>query len=1058
MKIMNHYLKYCLALTLSVYNAGYALATEASAPVVAHVQQVGRKIKGTVVDVNGEPIIGANVLVKGTTNGMITDIDGNFTLEVPANAVLQVSYIGYITQEIKVSGKSEYKIQLKEDAEMLEEVVVVGYGTMKKKDLTGAVTSVKMDDEPVSTISTVSHALAGKAAGLQIRTTSAQPGGSVSMVIRGAASTTGNDPLIIIDGFPVSNPGTLDTGYYSDGSTDNVLGSINPNDIESIEVLKDASATAIYGARAGNGVILVTTKKGKAGKPQVKYSGTASVQKISSNYEMLSARDFMLETNRYLKEDWMRVNGIGIYGGASESDVAAFTPRYSESQIANPEHETDWFDEITRNGMQTQHNISVTGGAEKTKYMVSGNYFKQNGILKQNDMERFTARINLEQELSKYVNMGINLTLSRNKSQNVPLGAGQSENASIMVSAAQFNPLLPIRDENGEYVMNPQAAFIPNPVSLLEATDKTNKERVLASAFVEIRPIKDLVLKANFGIDRNYQKRTTYLPTTTLYGKKQGGKADVAQADKNDYLLELTANYTKDFKNHHLNVLGGYSFQSFYDESFGAGNNRFLTDGFLYNNLGAGNAVKPNVWSYASKSEMASFFGRLNYTFLDRYLVSATMRVDGSSSFAANHRWGYFPSVALGWRFSEEEFMKSFSNWLSNGKLRVSYGTTGNANIGYAAMSFYGVGGGVELGGVQHKNVYLAQLGNPDLKWESSREWNIGLDLGFFDSRVNVTAEYFHKVVSDLLSSRSLMSYQEIDKISANFGKTQSQGFELTINTNNIRSKDFNWNTDFTFSLYRDTWKERDPSWKPAAYQNYKDPLNCGYGYLSDGLVQVGETVPHMPGALPGQVKLKDIDGFLYNADGSLQVDKNGKPLKSGKPDGKLDDADKVLYGRYEPDFAIGFNNTLQWKRFDFNIYFYGSFNSLFGGDYKGSFLLGSQGVRNMGNGYNMPTSAKEIWSHDNPNGTRPGYFQDYSTWGAGDYYNQQVWFVRCRNITLGYNIPSKKGIFSNCRVYVDVNNPFVLTNYKGIDPETESAFYAYPNVRTYSVGIDLTF
>lgn len=1060
MKIMNCHLKFYFVFALSMCNVCYTLGADVPVTVAEKAQQNGRRITGTVVDAANEPVIGANVVVKGTTNGVITDIDGNFDLQVSDNAVLQVSFIGYVSQEIKVTQKTTYKIQLQEDAKTLEEVVVVGYGTMKKKDLTGAVASVKMDDTPVSTISTVSHALAGKAAGLQIRTTSAQPGGEATFRIRGAASSeqTGNDPLIIIDGFPVSDVDSLDAGKYSDGAKDNVLGSINPNDIESIEVLKDASSTAIYGARAGNGVIIVTTKKGKTGEPQIRYSGSASTQQITKSYDMLSPEDFMLQSNRYLKEDWMRMNKVGIYGGNMEADVPAFVPRYSDAQIANPPYQTDWFDEITRGGFQTQHNVSITGGTDKTKYMVSGNFFQQNGVLKNNSMQRYTGRINLEQKLSKHVNIGINMTLSRNKYDNVPLGNGQSQDASIMVSAAQFNPIMPIRDEEGNYTSNPQAAFLPNPVSLLEITDKTNKERLLAIAFIEIRPIKDLVLKGNFGIDRNYQKRSSYLPTTTLYGQKEGGKADIAQADKNDYLMELTANYSKQFKEHNFSILGGYSFQSFHYESLGASNNLFLTDGFLYNNLGAGGAPKPGVASSASKSEMASFFGRVNYSFRDRYMLTATLRVDGASNFAKNNRWGYFPSVALGWRFMEEDFMKPLANVLSNGKLRLSYGSTGNSNIGNRAISFYQVGYNSEFGDSEHKGVYLSQMGNPDLKWETTWEWNIGLDLGFFNNRLNVTAEYFSKVVSDLLSERSLLSYHEVDKIAANIGKTQSKGFELTINSKNIQTRDFNWDSDFTFSLYRDKWKERDRAWKPAAYDIYDAPLRGGYGYLSDGLIQPGEKIEHMPGSLPGQVKIKDIDGFIYNSDGSLQVDENGRPLKTGTPDGKLDDADKVFYGGYDPGFALGLNNTFQWKNFDFNIYFYGSFNALYSGSYKENLLLGSQGVKNMSNGYNMPTSVKDIWSHDNPDGVHPSFFQSRSTWGVGDYYNQKVWYVRCRNITLGYNIPSKNKLFSNLRVYVDVNNPFVLTNYNGIDPETDTNFYAYPNVMSCSLGVDLTF
>lgn len=698
-----------------------------------------------------------------------------------------------------------------------------------------------------------------------------------------------------------------------------------------------------------------------------------------------------------------------------------------------------------------------------TKYLISGNFFKQNGVVKNNDMDRYTARVNVEQKVSKYVNLGVNMTLSRNTTNNVPLGAGQNENASIMVAAAQFSPILPVRDEEGEYVLNSQAAFLPNPVSLLEITDKTVKERMLGTAYVEIKPIEELTLKGNFGIDRNYQKHSVYMPKTTLYGQKTGGQANIAQYDKSDYLMELTANYSKRFGDHNLNALVGYSFQRFTDESLSAGNSQFLIDGFLYNNLGAGAYPKPSVGSSASKSEMASFFGRINYSYKDRYLLTATMRADGASNFAKNNRWGYFPSVALGWRFTEEEFMQPLTSVLSNGKLRVSFGQTGNSNIGNRVISYYSTGNNNEFGGTEQVGVYLSQMGNVDLKWETTTEWNVGVDLGFFKNRLNVTAEYFHKVVSDLLSERSLLGFQEVSTIAANIGETQSQGFELTINSTNFNTKNFGWNTDFTFSLYRDKWKTRDESWKPSAYSVYDSPIRYQYGYLSDGLIQPGETVDWMPGAIPGQVKIKDINGYVYNEDGSVKVDQHGIPLKSGKPDGKLDDADKVIYGSSDPGYLLGLNNTFRWKNFDLNIYFYGQFDLLNSGSYKDLWLTGASGMTgivNMYRGYNMPVSAKDVWTSDNQSAVRPGYFQDKSTWGIGDYYLQKSWFVRCRNITLGYTIPVNQGrnILSNVRVYFDVNNPFTITPYDGLDLETDNSVWAYPNVRSFSLGVDITF
>lgn len=1028
---------------------------------VNNVPQKQKKISGVVTDAGGVPVIGANVIEKGmAANGTITDIDGNFKLEVAENSTLLISYIGFNSQEVSVSGRNSITIKLQEDTKTLDEVVVIGYGVQKKSDLTGAISSVKMDDTRITTISSIGQAMAGKAAGLQVNTVSAQPGGGTEFRIRGAASSdkAGNDPLIIIDGFPVSDPGNLDSGNrYSDGKKDNILASINPNDIESIEVLKDASSTAIYGARAGNGVIIVTTKRGKSGAPKVKYSGSASVQEIAKSYDLLDAKEFMQYTNTYLKEDWKLNNKVYPYGSKTEAEISTpFSPRYSNDEINNPVHNTKWFDEITRMGYQTQHNISMNGGNEYTQYLVSGNYFKQEGIVKNNGMERFSGRINLDQKLSKYIKSGINLTLSRNNYDNVSLGDGGNEYAGIMVSAAQFNPLIPIKDENGNYVLNDAAAFLPNPVSLLEITDKTIKERVLATVFIEAEPIKNLKIKANFGLDRNYQKRKTYLPKTTLYGFKEGGKASVSQGDKSDYLTELTANYLFESNGHSFSALGGYSYQIFDNEGLSAGNNNFLIDGFLFNNLGAGAAPKPNVGSWATRNRMASFFGRLNYSFQSKYLVTATFRADGASNLSENNRWGYFPSVALGWRFLEEGFMEKAKNVLSNGKLRISYGETGNSNIGNRAISYYGVGNNNAFGDTEHKGVYLSQMGNPNLKWETTREWNIGVDLGFINNRINLTAEYFNKVVSDLLNERPLLSYHEIDRIAANVGKTQSQGFELTINTRNVETKDFSWSSDLTFSLYRDKWKERDPSWKPSAYSIYNAPMRGWYGYLSDGLVQINEQIKHMPGALPGQVKIKDIDGFKLDNNGKIMVDNSGKPMKSGVPDGKLDDADKVFYGSSDPGYLFGFNNTFTYKNFDLNLYVYGQFDKLSSGSYQTNWI---GLVPDLRRGYNQTTAIHDVWSSENTNGNLPGYFQNKSSYGTGDYYFKKIWFLRMRNITLGYNIPLKRnGILSNLRVFADVYNPFTITPYKGLDPETDTNSYAYPNVRSYSLGIDITF
>jgi len=999
-------------------------------------KRVMKSISGTVADQSGEPIIGANVNVKDASIGTITDLDGKFSLSVPDDGILHISYLGYLSQNIAIKGQKQFNIVLKEDAQSLDEVVVVGYGVQKKRDLTGAISSVKMTDTPIGTISTVSHALAGKAAGLQVTQGSAQVGGGATFRIRGETSiNAGNDPLFIIDGFPVSTSSTLDSdkNYYKTGNVDNVLASINPNDIESIEVLKDASATAIYGSRAGHGVIIVTTKRGKAGAPRVTYSGNFSVQNVKNNYKMLDAQQYMTQRNRYVYETWLNKTGQGIYGGNPAPTNDPYIARYTDAEIAAAQT-TDWLDEVTRTGTQQSHNVSLMGGTEKMQYAASLNYFTQKGVVKNNGMDRVTMKVNLDQEISKRVKTGLSFHLSRNKYDNSQLGDNDFEYAGIISSALRFDPSVPVRDEDGNYSKFPDMAQYPNPVSLLEVSDKTINDRVLASGYIQAELIKGLILKANMGFDRRYDKNKSYVPTTTIAGYAKGGIANILQRDNIDYLMELTANYTKEFGNHNLTALVGYSYQQFNMESVYAGNEDFSTDGFLYNNLEAGAGAKPFVKSSANKNALGSYFARLNYSYLGRYLLTATIRADGAANFHPDYRWGYFPSISLGWRFSDEEFMKPVSNVLSNGKLRASYGQTGNSNIGNYMTDAFGVVSGWVFGNTGYMGTATTKLGNRTLTWETTSEYNVGLELGFLNNRIALTMEYYNRIISDLLvDNKPLPSYNEINKIAANMGKTQGRGFELTLNTVNIVSKDWTWNTDFTFATNKDTWYERDPNWAPASYESKKDPIRSHYVNLSDGLLQAGEAAPAWQAALlPGQIKLKN----LHDEDGSPNV---------------LNQYDIVYLGSKDPKCTIGLNNTVRYKNVDFNIYFYGEFDRWRGASYYDAWITGLGG-----NLTNLSQRTMDSYSNDNQNTTVPSLLQ--SSYGIGDYYFKKISYLRCRNITVGYTIPVAKSLANSIRISANVNNPFVITNWNGVDPETDTGNYSYPNVTSFSFGVDISF
>ena len=1012
------------------------------------VKVVDNVYKGIILDSDNVPVIGANVKIAGTDIGTFSDIDGKFQLEAANGSKLEISSIGFQDREVVLGKNVDLTIILKTDTNLLDEIVVIGYGSVKKSDLTGAVSSVKMDDQPVGTVSSISHALAGKAAGLQVNMTSAAPGAATTFRIRGAASVSAsNDPLIIIDGFPVSPMGDLSTpDGASSNVSDNILGSINPNDIESIEVLKDASSTAIYGSRAANGVIIVTTKQGKSGKPKIIYSGTVTVDSFAKHFDMLDARDFMRQTNRFLYEEWLYENKIGVYGGKTIEDApSAFKPRYTDAEIVFASQDTDWFDEITRTGFRTQHNISMNGGNEYTKYYMSFNYFHQKGLVRKNDISRYTGRVNVDQKINDWFKLGLNLTMSRNLSE----GSG-----GALAAAAQFNPLIPVKEDDGTWGVNPLTTYVYNPVALLEPLNDSRKDRLLSVVFAEVNPIPELTLRAQLGLDRQAQKNGSYTPNTM--GPSSDGSASLVSGDKNDYLAEFTAAYNKKAGKHTFGGVVGYSYQQITSENFVAGTNDFLTDSFGYNNLWAGASVKPTVGSSKSSREMASFFGRLNYNYDERYLITATMRADGSSVFAANNRWGYFPSVAFAWRFTEEKFMSNIKDVLSSGKLRISYGQTGNASAMDGAITFYKTGYEKVFGGQKVPGVYLQQIGNPDLKWETTSEWNLGLDLGFWDGRFSITAEYFNRVISDLLNTRSLMSYNEVTSISANVGKSQSKGFELTLSADIVSKSDFSWSSDLTFSMYRDKWLEREPNWRSKVYEEYEAPIRPIYTCVSNGIIQPGDDISHMPGAIPGQVNIVDRDSYLYE-NGAIVTDANGKPMLSGKPDGKIDDADMILLGSADPDFIGGWNNTFNYKNFDLTVYFYGQFGVWNSGSYFRTWL--SSGA-DIDRGINMPNSLKDTWSHDNMDAKYPTMLSSSSGLGTGDMFWSKIWFIRCRNITLGYTLPKKwtQRWCSNFRFYVDVNNPFVITPYDGLDPETDNASVIYPNTRGFNIGLEVAF
>lgn len=1041
-------------ITYSIQNRNIVLIKDLKADLSIHNQQKVTA-RGVVRNSHGEPLIGVAVQEKGTKHGVTTNIDGTFFIQVSTpKVVLMFSCIGYKNQESAIDRNRPMNVILQEDNQTLDEVVVIGYGTMKRSDLTGAISKVNSADLPHAGNMSLGQMMSGKVPGMQVSITSAQPGGGVWAQIRGnAAGGAGNSgPLYVVDGYPISTDVTepWSGNRYNSGSK-SPLNHLNPSDIESIEVLKDASATAIYGSRAANGVVLITTKRGKEGeKPRVQYSGAVSVQKKANQIKMLNGPDFMRETNRVLYEEWLSDNKIAPYGNTDPNSVSTYDGnKYTLEDIQNAKT-TDWLGAIERDGFMTQHNVSLTGGTDKTYYYISGSYFGQQGVIKNNGIKRYSGRINFDQKLGKYIKMGVNLNVSQVNSDNVALGGASNENAGVIRAAMNANPTLSIRDEEWHYVLDPAQPFLANPVSLLEISDESKINELLGSFFLTLTPLKGLELKMNAGFQQEKGERNTYIPKTTLYGANAGGQAARAYVSRSSKLFDLTITYqTKIEKKHTLLGMFGYSYQDFAANGFDAGNSRFITDAFKWNSLASGEHTKPTVNSWGNQDKLVSVLARLNYNFDNRYLLSATIRGDASPKFAENHKWGYFPSVALAWRIINEKCMQNQSVF-SDLKWRISLGQTGNSNIGNNSLSLYSTGYHYNFGDKTEIGVAQSQLANPNLKWETTTELNVGLDFGFFRNRVIGSMEYFKRRITDLLNIKELMQYYPISGVMSNIGTKGSQGFELGINTRNLLGE-FQWSTDVVFSLYRDRWLERDPQWKKTIYEGEKDMLNPFYYYLSDGLVQASDmnpdgtcAIPHMPNAKPGMIKYKDLNGR----------DENGK-LKVG-PDGKLDDADIVYKGTRSPKFYLGFGNVFIYKCFDLNVFFYGYLGRKLENPAYDWYLKGSW---NLPNGVNMAAAVKDRWTHDNPTGKYPTSMQNPYDRGS-DFWLEKADFLRCKNVTLGYTLPKSKKtdqVIRNLRVYVDVQNPFVITTYSGIDPEMDG-MAAYPTQLTVSFGIDITF
>lgn len=1016
-------------------------------------------IKGTIFSSTGEPLSGASVIIKGTGKGVPTDGNGNFSVEASNGQVLVISMVGYESQEITIANQSNFQISLKVAVKENEQVVVIGYGSVKKKSVTGAIATVKAADLNLSASTNIAQALAGRAAGVSVIQSSGQPGASVNIQIRSNPSYASPGALYVVDGVIVNdNAGeaSASTRYGGSGVDRSPLNFINPNDIESIDFLKDASATAIYGARAGGGVVLITTKKGKSGRPTVTYDGSYSAQKAFEFYDILGTKDYMEQRNEILYEKYLYDNKIAPYGTTDPSAATAFVPKYTDAEIASQQVMPNALDAITRNGSTQQHNLSVSGTSNKTRYFTSINYLDQTGVLIHSDYKRYNGRLNLEQGIGEKVKIGTNVIVSGANATNANVGTGQNEYAGMITSAFYYPATMPLQDPAGNYPINPDYQNAPNPLSFREITDYTINSRVLASGFAEWKIIPELTARASFSWDQSASTRNSYLPKSFLYGARADGQASINEDNARSKTSEFTFNYDKTFdKIGHISVVAGHSYQvsDWYGTSMY--NDHFPTDNFTFNNMGLGEASRPGVGSYRNPSRIwKSYFGRVIWEFNSKYVLSASIRRDGASNFAENKKWGTFPGVSFGWIMSQENFMKNISviNFL---KLRTGYGTTGNSNIGSSAFAYYGsnASNSYVFGSTTTNGVSLTQLNNDNLTWETQKDFNVGIDYQLLKSRISGSFDYYIRTISNLLSSVPLSSSFPVSSVATNSGTTRSKGWELSITSKNFVSKepgDFSWNTTLNLSHYYNYWIERSPETLKTLpkYIDSKGPFDGIYGYVSDGIYQGGKEPAGMTGAISGGIVIKDVNG--YDDSGNL----------TGSPDGKISSADQVLLGINGPRFSFGLNNTFSYKGFDLSVYMYGYVQKKYNSDYANAFNTWAY----LGQfGWNVLSVAKDRWRYDNTSGKYPtGLSDPYASYSTNsDYWLENGNFIRVRDITLGYTLSSKllnfQHVISAFRVYVTGQNLFVMTDYKGIDPELQN-YMAYPMTRNYTIGVNVSF
>lgn len=969
--------------------------------VSARTQLSKRKVTGVVTDVNNEPLIGVSIAIQGNSGGTITDFDGRFTLdEVDPNATLVFSYIGYITQKVTVGNQQVLNVQLKEDNQTLEEVVVIGYGVQKKRDMTGSVASIKSKDITAIPTTNALEALQGKVAGLDLTTSSGQAGSIPNFTIRGERSlTASNAPLILVDG--------IDYGTSLD---------INPTDIESIEVLKDASSTAIYGTRGANGIIMITTKKGKEGKSKVSFNAFVSSTMITDYPEIMNANEYA----RYKREAY-RDRTTGKYA----DDAAVFAPE--ELAYMESGYDTNYRDLLMHNGFNQNYEISVSGGNTKTKHNISLGYRSEEGLFKDDDYQRFNARVALDHQLFDNVQIGTNIIYAY---------VDKNNRYSPLNMANKIVPISKPYDDEGNLVMYPSPGYNTQMNPLIDdqegmRVDNTIQERFFGSLYLNWNITKDILFRTTLGLNSVNERRGFFCDKNSLQGSAKDSQSYKEHTMTRNLTWENVLTYSKDFSDIHSfqAMVGTSTIMNSKEYTYAGGKGQVYSDNWFHNLYS--NEKEITIKSSLVDQNLASFFGRVNYKLMDRYMLTASLRADGSSVFAPGKKWGYFPSVALAWRINEESFLKNVEA-ISNLKLRLTWGESGQCAInpyqtsGLLGTSTYSFNNEVAYG------FYPKTMSNKELTWETTTQYNLGLDFGFFNNRISGSIDAYKSQTRNILMDRMIPSINGYASVMENIGKTESTGVDFSLSTVNVRHKNFSWFSDFSLSHNREKIKE-------LASGQLKDeanawfvgkPFKVFYDYKKIGIWQSGEeAAAALNGQEPGDIKVQDTDG-----NGSITTD------------------DRIIYSQ-RPDVTFGFNNTFNYKGFDLSVFLYARLGQWISYDYNTTYRINA-----LENGGNV-----DYWTPENPTNAfpRPNKNKSYT---QVTYYSTLKYedgsFFKIRDITLGYSFQPdllKHLKLSKLRVYATAKNFFTFSKIDNYDPE-QGGSISFPMTKQLVFGLNVEF